>query len=191
MFILNNDNDNKKMFELKVLYFGRMCNVALALTNLVGFYVARGAQSELDAYVICLTALVSTLMHLSETKHVLPGIAPFNQYSAVLLWLDRIVAVLVGAYVFSCHYFFQGMIAQRINFLNGDMLIWLGVGVLALTVSERSDLFGWYESPLKTKYMIHTITHAVWHVCVYKTMQSVLINERAIVMEMLLEKQQQ
>jgi hypothetical protein len=44
---------------------------------------------------ICSVVIASTLMHLSETKHGLPGIYPFNIYSNEFLWYDRIMAYSV------------------------------------------------------------------------------------------------
>lgn len=50
--------------------------------------------------LLLLTSTASFLMHLSETKHGLRGIPPFNRYSHMFLNLDRFFAIISTVFVF-------------------------------------------------------------------------------------------
>jgi hypothetical protein len=74
-------------------------NIIVASSNIVGVYgLIKYSIFSKPWYIVFSAMLASFLMHISETKHNLPGVL-FVKYSYLLLWLDRIVAISTSLYV--------------------------------------------------------------------------------------------
>lgn len=147
----------------------RWCNLIVAASNLYGLlpiYIAK------NGYQLWMTGVVlsSTLMHLSEVKHGLPGISPFNRYSNQLLWLDRIAANSLVAFAV-----FTPLINSNFAAISYSMLyskvLWLGLNSLAL-----SEMTGLLISPKRLSHQIFfTVTHCLWHICAYQVCYDFLL----------------
>ena len=119
-------------------------NLIVALSNLVfGLPLFKVADKFYESYLLVLTILASTLMHLSEIKHGLPGIQPFNLWSCYFLQFDRIMAVMSGIYV-AYQVLVMGI---PINWLIG--IVGLILGLLSERVNHGQIWFA--------------ITHIGWH----------------------------
>jgi hypothetical protein len=110
--------------------------------------------------------IASTLMHLAESKHRLPGLM-FRDYHNELLWLDRVTALMAGSYAVYC--WWVG---------GANSLVWLTAlpGLVCLFVSE--NLCDW---PEMTRSSGNATTvrqyemgrryfcawHCAWHVLAY------------------------
>jgi hypothetical protein len=99
--------------------------------------------------------MASIMMHASETKHGLRGIE-FGQFSLVresqaFLWLDRVVALLVVAYILA-GWLWLGLYYP-------SPLFWLvgGVGLVCMTISEH-----WARTP--QQFMM---SHGTWHILAF------------------------
>lgn len=128
-----------------------LVNLAVALSNLVVLGQLRGA-SPADCVVMLLAAAGSTLMHLSEVKHGLPGIIP---EPALWLWVDRACVALAVVQ-------FTGRLIWATHFPDpdrrADIPLRTLVGLTALAVSETMTS-PWY-APL----------HVVWHYLAFDVM---------------------
>lgn len=134
-------------------------NFILALSNIVGFADFHELHLLQKIHVLIIIS-ASTLMHLSETKHGLPGIYPFNQYSQLFLDIDRVVAIASFIYflqIFICKYS-EGSIN------NGDILL-ISTGFLCLTISELNI----------TPQILFIILHTIWHFIAYSFMYYLML----------------
>lgn len=125
-----------------------MYNLAVSFSKLLGIPVVLAASGVADVTVVILVMVTSTLMHLSERKHSLPGIPPFHDMCDFLLNLDRCMAV-------SAFIYFLPRITWDIFFQNLSVCL---LGLLSIFVSENMEV-----SPL-----FFTIWHTIWHACVYR-----------------------
>lgn len=108
------------------------------------------APGATERALILAAVIASSLMHISETKHKLPGVAPFRRLSAEFLWLDR------GMVLIAAGYYAHKMLSH------GLPIPWfpLTVGSFCLFLSE------WMEyGPLW-----FAVTHCAWHACAYMIM---------------------
>lgn len=121
-------------------------NYMVACSNLVfGLPVCWYARTDAQLLVALFMILASVLMHLSETKHRLPGIYPWNQYTWYFLQFDRVMALLCSGYVLS--YLLWRPYATHWT---------IGLAGLACNVVSELVHDSWY-----------VITHCVWHACAY------------------------
>jgi hypothetical protein len=133
-------------------------NLFVAATNLVVIVLVRSLKSPADQSVMIIAAIASILMHLSETKHHLPGIFPFNKFSWFFLQLDRCTAY------FSAIYFLRLLISLEGIIVSFHQMVALAVmGLISLFVSERID-----QGPY-----VFMISHGIWHVCAFMLMLKV------------------
>jgi hypothetical protein len=72
-----------------------LVNVLVSLSNLVALPFVTYLNSVGDRSLMLFAMCCSIMMHLSETKHGLPGIYPFNLLSFWFLQLDRAMCFLV------------------------------------------------------------------------------------------------
>lgn len=130
------------------------------LTNFDGlvltFIAGQHGQSFLCA-VFCIVTISSTLMHLSEIKHGLPGIKPFNTHSKLFLTMDR----------FTSYTIMLGGILSLLQY-DWDNLIKLGkpfvMGLFFLTLAERL-----FVQPDNIIHLLgYFITHNMWHILAYR-----------------------
>lgn len=94
----------------------------------------------------------SVLMHLSERKHGLPGIYPFNKYSNLFLWCDRIMAYSIVLYSIWNW-------PRTLELITTDYTVApiMGVGLTSLLLSEG----------LVCSKGFFAFTHSIWHVCAF------------------------
>jgi hypothetical protein len=106
--------------------------------------------------MVSLAILASVLMHLSERKHELPGIYPFNKYSSFFLWFDRIMAYL------------SAMIVARILFIRWNLwytsflMIYICIGLISMGLSELMFT-------LKEDHSLFAMTHSLWHLIAFSS----------------------
>lgn len=135
-------------------------NLVTSLSNVFGLVLLSKAVfstgNYIDIAVSGLTVLASTLMHLSETKHGLPGYC-LVKYSNRLLWFDRIIAYFAGSYAVKKIYY-------RPEYLTRNFIISGIIGLASLFVSENY---------FKNNYYI-ALSHSIWHFCAYKCLNHVL-----------------
>lgn len=123
-------------------------NYAVCFSNISGALALCAARNLIQLGAACAAIGASALMHLSERKHGLPGVAPFASWSTAFLWADRLTAYCLAAYVAHC-------------VLVGGMAVpWLPAvtGGLALLLSEHVE-----GGPLW-----FAATHSLWHICAYR-----------------------
>lgn len=123
-------------------------NLIVASSNLYGFTLFEHIENiYIKAYLLFII-FCSSLMHLSETKHNLPGIYPFNKYSQFFLNLDRIVAISA---IYYCMYKYISI------FKCNDILINAIVGISSLYISENR---------VKNQ-LLFAFFHSIWHIQAY------------------------
>src|SRR5437773_1707437 len=77
-----------------------MVNFLVACSNIVALHIFLDEQITAGyKWFAGVIVLASICMHLSERKHGLPGLYPFNLYSTFFLWLDRCMALLALLFV--------------------------------------------------------------------------------------------
>lgn len=123
-------------------------NLVVALSNVWGLLpiVAGYKRSVFDGTLMLITVLASILMHVTERKHGLPGLC-WRQHSYLFLWLDRIMAVVTGAYG---TYLYLFMLTPSMNILCCALL-----GFVFMTISEHGP----------NRYFM--LTHCIWHILAY------------------------
>jgi hypothetical protein len=131
---------------------GEWVNHIVCMSNIVGLAAVRAARTWPQLLLATAAVLASGLMHLSERKHGLPGVAPFGRWPRAFLWLDRVVAYLSTAYV-GYHLFWNDMPLPIVTAL---------VGCVALLLSER----------VEGGHVWFAVTHSLWHLCAYRILAS-------------------
>jgi hypothetical protein len=127
------------------------CTYINTFTNVIALvplwkYITK--KDYIGSLICCSSFVASCLMHMSETKHNLPGIH-FKEYSNILLNIDRFFAFFLSGYAGS-------------NFLKNPTLfpvITFGIGIIASIIGETTNNL--------TKY---TIFHTIWHLFSYGTL---------------------
>lgn len=129
-----------------------LTNLVVTLSNLYGILPIYHAPGY---YRLWMGGLVtaSVLMHLSETKHGLPGIYPFNIYSNSFLLLDRLMAYTPIIYLG-----YQLLTRENPQPIYDLILSPVAiVGAISVLMSEGLHL----GKPF------FAITHSIWHICAY------------------------
>lgn len=129
--------------EIPSYYF----NIFIAFSNIMGIPILSYVDNWSDYCLVLVAIVCSTLMHLSERKHQLPGIFPFNEYSTLFLNLDRCFAIFVGGYL---------IYTRTIRWYS---LVAFLLGLMCMLKSERF-------SPRQIEFGIYHIT---WHFFAYVT----------------------
>jgi hypothetical protein len=129
-----------------------MINLIVTLSNLYGLVPIYYSTGYYRLWISVIVS-ASVLMHLSETKHQLPGIYPFNQFSKQFLWFDRIMAYTPVIYVGYMY------IVNNVNLFEHLFNPIFIIGSICLLLSEGIK---------GNKYFFAT-THSIWHVCAYHT----------------------
>lgn len=127
----------------------RIINLLVTFSNVYGLLPIYYSEGILQI-LVTITVLCSFLMHISETKHSLPGIYPFNKFSNLFLWLDRIFANTLIIYLLSLLYLNNFLISIKI-------IIYLICGFTFLFISER----------ITDNIIIFSVTHSLWHILAY------------------------
>jgi hypothetical protein len=128
-----------------------LINLLVAASNIAALPAIFAAQTTADWTVAVAAATASVLMHLSERKHGLPGIPPFNWASWFFLQLDRAVAYGTAAYLAWAE--LQHGLSFATVMLAANGLAWMGI-------SECLDL----------SVTHFAIAHVLWHVNAFAIM---------------------
>ena len=134
---------------------GRWVNVIMCFSNVVGLLAICSARDGVQIILATSATVASMLMHLSERKHGLPGVAPFSRFSTLFLNVDRAIAMLCLAYVAKA--WASGWLPARCVWM---MLPVAAVGVTALTLSEHT-----VHKRLGRWWFVGT--HSLWHACAF------------------------
>jgi len=128
-------------------------NYLLGVSNVVGilalisFIEHNSIYWVTNASITMGIIIASALMHLSETKHQLIGVFPYNSYSNEFLWLDRFLAI--GGCIWFSYYL--------LIIWTPPMIFWYEAlfGLVLVIISEQ----------MKSHYFI--IPHIIWHFIIY------------------------
>ena len=103
--------------------------------------------------VLCSCSLVASIgMHISETKHKLPGVH-FKKYSNLLLNIDRFFAYLLFEY--AVYKFFTKPVIPSLL----EPVAMLGTAVVSVVIGERTE-----------DLTLYTVMHTIWHALSYGTL---------------------
>jgi len=121
-------------------------NIFVTLSNIIGV-IGLWYCSGLKQYILGFSVITSILMHLSEQKHGLPGIYPFNHCSTIFLWFDRVGAWIAGLYA---------------------ILYITNVTLVIMILIVCSALTGFISEIIITNQQkYYLIFHSIWHILVY------------------------
>ena len=144
----------------KLIGTDKLINIVVSFSNLYGLKLINGnLPVTINVYTMSVIS-ASMLMHISEKKHNLSGIYPFNKYSSYFLWYDRICAYAGIIYVFKSLYYIPDMYI----FTRGLF------GLLMLGISENL---------LENKHLF-MISHATWHLLAYNVLGRAIHNNYMI-----------
>lgn len=130
-----------------------LCNLLVAASNLFALpTVIAMLDHPLQMLLVNLVMTASTLMHLSERKHGLPGIYPFNEYSRFFLWCDRLLAYAAVAFFLSLVY--QHWASSYVKWVTAYAIVGLAFGLYSETLAGNNHL-------------LFCITHIAWHFIAY------------------------
>lgn len=133
----------------------KLCTYINTFTNIValvpiGKYIL--TQDYVGAFLCSCSFLASIGMHISETKHKLPGVH-FKEYSDLLLNIDRFFAhVLIG---YACYKFFTKPVIPSLL----EPIAMLSAAVVAVIIGERTE-----------DLTLYTVMHTIWHILSYGTL---------------------
>lgn len=133
-------------------------NLIVALSNIFGVIPALymlNKQLWISILFFNMT-LASVLMHLSETKHGLPGIYPFNKYSGFFLNLDRVMAIGSALIMIFLVVYYE--------VYNVCIFGYVMVGVL----------LGWYSERVCESKIMFMVSHGLWHMIAFTSSYYVL-----------------
>ena len=132
-----------------------LVNKVVALSNIYGLvpiYKFAMVGRYVEALATCVMVAASFMMHISETKHHLPGVY-LTQYSDHLLWFDRMVANAFSVYIM--HRVYQDPSIVSIGFLLNCI-----AGLSLIIISEM--LF-----TTESTQVFFMISHSLWHYIAY------------------------
>ena len=142
-----------------------MYNILVAASNLVVLPLIYNHGSNLS-YLMLFPMMASFFYHLGETKHSLPGIYPFNQYTEFLLEIDRLFAMISVWFVI-------GIMNYHPTIITTNFLLIGFIGICSLLYSERD-----YLQPILIRNQLpyrwttinrweFTISHIIWHIIAF------------------------
>lgn len=132
-------------------------NYVVAGSNVLALGPIWCAPTAWHAALAVAAMVASTFMHISERKHNLPGVAPFNTWSKQIEWADRVVAYASIAFVL-----------LRVLTHSVSPWVWpIGLGGLAmLGLAEHCERGpAWF-----------VVTHCTWHACAYLALALVFVS---------------
>ena len=136
---------------------GKQINLLVTLSNIVGF-IGLWYCSGLTRVVLGLSVFSSILMHLSEQKHGLPGIYPFNCYSGTLLWVDRIAAYIAGVYAL----FYIMNVTKQIGFMIGYAILCGFISEVVITTQWHYYAIAGIKDPAVDTTVLYLVAHSMW-----------------------------
>lgn len=133
---------------------GKLSNFIVTISNIFGLLPIYKSfnnlpRSSLELFLIIIAVIASILMHISETKHNLPGIY-LSKYSNYMLYFDRITAYLLVFY----------MIYKLIHnslIITGLLILKIITGLLCAIGSEITN-----------NEQEYVFLHCIWHFFAYK-----------------------
>ena len=131
------------------------CTYINTFTNIVALapiYRYISTKDYLGAAICTSSFAASCLMHISETKHNLPGVC-FKDQSNLLLNVDRFFAVMLAVYG-SLTFFKKPSINPVITF---------GIGTIASIIGEKTN-----------NLTAYTVLHTIWHILSYGTLAYII-----------------
>lgn len=133
--------------ESGIIGSGQYVNLLVAFSNIFGIFMILCDPKWVG---VC-TVTCSVLMHLSERKHGLPGISPFNNLSAEFLWMDRIMAYISTTFALYNMYNKWIMVPR--------WLIYYGVfGLILMIIAEMM---------ITDQWNLFIVFHTGWHFIAY------------------------
>jgi hypothetical protein len=102
----------------------------------------------------------SVLMHITETKHNLPGLC-WSSYSNIFLNIDRVFAGLTGLY--GCYLYFDKNKNLPISGYDTTPVLTLLLGSLCLKLGEMTN-----------NLYAYNLFHNIWHYCAFKSLEQVV-----------------
>lgn len=123
-------------------------NIILALSNvyaILPIIKSYNLGHYLMTFTFIFAGLGSFLYHLSEQKHGLPGIYPFNLVTWKLLWIDRIGAIsaIISVFIYGNNYI--------------EIIKYGSLALLILFISEKLCPNPWPFVPI----------HVIWHMMAF------------------------
>lgn len=147
-----------------------ICTYINTATNVIAFlpiYFYADIGDIIGALLCTFSLIASVLMHISETKHNLPGVL-FKEYSNILLNIDRLFALILFCYGIITfinnpdviyHYYMGKDFIELLIF----PIVIFSTGAIASYIGENTD-------DLK----LYTLLHTIWHICAYGTLAYVI-----------------
>jgi len=138
-------------------------NIIVTSSNICGMIplmISFQKGNMFEVVLIGVTILASVLMHLSETKHKLPGLY-FQTYCNEFLWFDRIMAVLSSLYIF------YNLVNFHASLLTSWFVTKVIIGLSFNFLSERV-----FTGPI-----IFMILHSGWHCLAFSIFADVITME--------------
>jgi len=153
------------------MYWALFINYLVTTSNIFALIPIIRLLSEKahgKAFFVSVTALSSFLMHLSETKHRLPGIA-WQRFGYYFIWLDRIMATICGLFIgydlFVDYKKSHSIIGYK-SIMTRLLLIKIIFGLSCNALSERFD-------PIANNHSLFAFFHIIWHYLAYDTINEV------------------
>lgn len=136
----------------------RITNFLVAFSNIFGLitlYDSYPSGNIFGTILLLLAVISSILMHISETKHNLPGIM-FVKYSSQLLWIERIVSCISAVYI--------AFVIFNKSLFTYDLLFDILMGLSLNFVSEN----------VVNKQIDFILFHSLWHYYAFKIFKTVI-----------------
>lgn len=144
-------------------------NLIVASSNVFGALAAYKVRHNPTASaIIGAAALASTLMHLSNREHGLPGIRPFKRWPGAFHWVDSVASMTASAYgiysAFRKDNLITGILCALITIIKPKTS---GHGRLAIVDRGGSDPAFLGISILQ---WVSATAHCIWHCEIYSVL---------------------
>jgi len=141
---------------------GEYINALVALSNIFGLPLFFLSMTWTFTVICFYMIIFSVLMHLSDRKHNLPGIYPFNKLTTVFLWCDRIMAYICSLVIIYYMY---------INWTTtSSSLIYYGLfGLFSMIISELI---------IDNQWIAFAVFHSIWHFVAYSLFYVVMSHSK-------------
>ena len=145
-----------------------LINLFVAMSNLYGFTLFRDIQNLPIKLFFNFVVICSILMHLSETKHGLQGIEPFNIYSHFFLNLDRFVAIMATIYCIYRICFVIQSIDVQINIIFGLVSLYISENHIKMDFPFNGECIIYkYINYSSLNQILFALLHSFWHIQAY------------------------
>ena len=136
-------------------------NCVVTFSNIFGLGLILKAfeKNMFTGFLMLFIVLSSVFMHISETKHNLPGIL-FVQYSNILLNIDRFASI-VGVIYCIIKILYN---PTDSSLLTIDIIAFGLFGLFGLLMNYCSEIV------FKNNQILFAITHIIWHYIAYSTL---------------------